>query len=249
MTSRSSTAGTYDGTEFSAATRSRSSPQANDGFELDSNAVTEWNYTAPDSCFEDGDEGPSLVTTTIECGSITFTNTTDESLDVEVYGFDEDVDFEPVDAFTLAGGASHTVETDFADIIFGAFEANDDDFPTQIRVLEVPQDCDGGRRQRQRRRVRSPDDRSGCRHHRALSDTRSTTSRRSPFQGPPVRHTRSRRGHRPRGRAATAYVLTRDDDPAATPHAARSTSPTPQADGSGQRGHQADRRPDPCRHP
>ncbi|MDX6232110.1 MAG: hypothetical protein QOH68_1085 [Nocardioidaceae bacterium] len=137
-------AGTYDGAEFSGGDLVNFFAEANDGFSLANGAAIDWDYAAPDSCFEDGDEGPELVSTTIKCGSVTFTNTTDGSLDVEVYGFDDDVDFEPVDAFTLAGGASHTVKTDFADLVFGAFEASDDDFPTQIRYLEVPQDCDGG---------------------------------------------------------------------------------------------------------
>ncbi len=136
-------ADTYDGGYFSYGDPVTFFAEANDGFTLADNAVAEWDYTAPESC-SDIDEGPELVSTTIKCGSVTFTNTTDGSLDVEVYGFDDNVDFEPVDAFTLAGGASHTVETDFADIVFGAFEASDEDFPTQIRYLEVPQDCDGG---------------------------------------------------------------------------------------------------------
>ena len=137
-------AGEYDGTEFSGGDTVTFFAEANDGFTLADGATTEWDYAAADSCF-DINEGPELVSTTVECGSITFTNTTDESIYVEAYGFSDEVDFELVDDFNLAGGASRTVETDFEEILFGAFTESDaEDEPTQIRYLEVPQDCDGG---------------------------------------------------------------------------------------------------------
>lgn len=134
-------ADTYDGGELSSGDTVTFFAEANDGFTLADGATTRWDYTAPDSCF-DIDEGPDLVTTTVTCGSVTFTNTTDGPIDVIYGSFEEE---QPDGDFTLAAGASRTVRTKHADFAFIASpDADGEESPTQIRVLEVPQNCDGG---------------------------------------------------------------------------------------------------------
>jgi len=137
-------ADTYDGGFFSDGEEVTFFAKANDGFTLANGVPTEWAYTAPESCFE-FNEGPSLVTTTTECGSVTFTNTTDGPLDVQYVSL-EDEDFEELAQFTLAAGASRTVKTSKVDTAFAVFEdfENEQEDPLQIRYIEVPQDCDGG---------------------------------------------------------------------------------------------------------
>ncbi len=136
-------ADTYDGGYFSYGDPVTFFAEANDGFTLADNAVTEWDYTAPESC-SDLDEGPELVSTAIECGSVTFTNTTDGPLDVQFVSFDDG--FEELAEFNLAAGASRTVKTSAVDTAFAVFEdfENEEEDPLQIRYFEVPQDCDGG---------------------------------------------------------------------------------------------------------
>jgi hypothetical protein len=65
-------ADTYDGIDFSGGETVTFYAEANAGFTLAVAAVTRWDYTAPESCF-DFDGGPSLITTTTACGSVTFT--------------------------------------------------------------------------------------------------------------------------------------------------------------------------------
>lgn len=134
-------AGTYEGLEFAAPGESVTFyAEANDGFELDDDAVVSWDYTASDSCF---DLGPELVTTAITCGSVRFTNTTDGPLDIQFVTFD-DGDFDELAQFTLAGGASRTVKTSASDTAFAAFVNIDEDDPLQVRYFDVPQNCAGG---------------------------------------------------------------------------------------------------------
>jgi hypothetical protein len=137
-------ADTYDGGELSFGDEVTLFAEANDGFTLADGATTEWPYTAPDSCF-DIDEGPDLVTTSVDCGSVTFTNTTDGPLDVEFVALLEE-EYAQLDQFTLAAGASRTVKTSEVDNAFGVFTdfENDQDDPLQVRYVEVPQNCDGG---------------------------------------------------------------------------------------------------------
>ena len=135
-------AGTYQGLEFSFGDEVTFIAEANDGFTLANDAVASWKYTAPESC-ADSTQGPSLVTTKISCGSVTFTNTTDGPLDLQFVGFtDDDFDFDEIAQFTLAGGASRTVKTTFEEAAFAVWqEGDEEDEPTQVRFLEVPQDC------------------------------------------------------------------------------------------------------------
>jgi len=135
-------AGTYDGLEFSFGDEVTFIAEANDGFTLANDAVASWKYTAPESC-ADNSQGPSLVTTKISCGSVTFTNTTDGPLDLQFVGFnDDDFDFDEIAQFTLAGGALRTVKTTFEEAAFAVWqEGDEEDEPTQVRFLEVPQDC------------------------------------------------------------------------------------------------------------
>lgn len=135
-------AGTYDGAEFSFGDEVTFIAEANDGFSFANDAVTSWKYTAPESC-TDNTQGPSLVTTKISCGSVTFTNTTDGPLDVQFVGFnDADFDFDEIAQFTLAGGASRTVKTTYEEAAFAVWqESDEDDEPTQVRFIEVPQGC------------------------------------------------------------------------------------------------------------
>lgn len=135
--------GTYDGTEFSGGDEVTFIAEANDGFTLDGNAVASWTYTAPDSCFDGPvDEGPDLITTTVDCGSVTFTNTTDGPIDVIYGSFDED---QEDGEFTLAAGASRTIKTKHDNFAFLASpDFDDEESDLQVREFEVPQNCDGG---------------------------------------------------------------------------------------------------------
>jgi hypothetical protein len=137
-------ADTYSGSNFSGPNLPVTFfAEANDGFTLADDAVTEWTYLAPLSCLG---SGRNLVTTTTTCGSVTFTNTTDSPLSVQFVSVEED--FEELAKFTLAAGASRTVKTTTAVTAFGVVEdfedfENDDEEFVQVRYLEVPQDCGG----------------------------------------------------------------------------------------------------------
>lgn len=136
-------AGEFDGAQFSdPGTTVTFYVEANEGFTLADGVTTEWDYTAPESCFQ---IGPDLVTTVVACGSIKFTNTTEGSLEV-LYVLLDEGDPEFGDNFTLAAGESRTVQTDAHDVGFAVFENQEDgEDPLQVRFLEVPQDCgDGG---------------------------------------------------------------------------------------------------------
>ena len=136
-------ADTYDGGQLSFGDEVTLFAQANDGFSLADGATAEWTYTAPDSCFDGPpDEGPDYVTTTVECGSVTFTNTTDTPIGV-LYG--SGTGGQPDGSFTLAAGASHTLKTKHAEFAFlGIVIGADEETPEQFRIIDVPQDCDGG---------------------------------------------------------------------------------------------------------
>lgn len=138
-------ADTYEGLEFSDGETVTFYAEADQGFTLAAGATTEWDYAAPESCF-DIDEGPDLVTTKVTCGSVTFTNTTDGPLDILYGSFDEE---QPDGEFTLAAGASRTIKTKHSIFAFIALaDQEDEEAPVQIRILDVPQDCgdvsDGG---------------------------------------------------------------------------------------------------------
>jgi hypothetical protein len=138
-------ADTYDGGQLSFGDEVGFFAHAESGFALNNNAVTTWNYTAPDSCFDDEgpiDEGPDYVTTTVDCGSVTFTNTTDAEVGV-LYGSADKP--QPDGGFTLAAGASRTIKTKNAHFAFLALlNGSDEGTPEQFRFFDVPQNCDGG---------------------------------------------------------------------------------------------------------
>lgn len=129
------TADTYDATSFPVGDEITFFAEADRGFDLADDAVTEWDYTAPESCF-----GPDMVTTTVSCGTVTFTNTTDGSVVVLYGGEDEQQEDGEI---TLAAGASKSVPTERARLLFVAF-ADDEAGQPQFDILDVPQDCGDG---------------------------------------------------------------------------------------------------------
>ena len=133
--------GTYDGSDFSFGDEVTFIAEADDGFDLDANAVAKWTYTAPESC-SSVDEGPDLVTTEVACGSVTFTNTTDGPLDVAYGSFAED---QQDGEFTLDAGATKKVKTNRPEFAFiASTNLDDEQAPVQVREIEVPQKCGGG---------------------------------------------------------------------------------------------------------
>lgn len=128
--------GTYDGVYFYLGGDSvRFFAEANDGFELDDDAASEWEYTAGDDCL---DSGVELVTTDVSCSTVDFTNVSDLDLQVAYGGFIEE---EADGFFTLAPGASYSVSTDHAELIYIAVTTEDEEL-VQIDFLDVPQSCE-----------------------------------------------------------------------------------------------------------
>lgn len=125
-------AGTYDGSEFYNDDEPVTfRAVANPGFTL--TGTTEWDYTAALECLQ---SGPTLVTTDVACGEITFTNVVDETVDV-LYG---SPDSDKEDAkISLAPGASHTVKTKRDLVLYVAVPDSETDI--QIDFVELPQGC------------------------------------------------------------------------------------------------------------
>lgn len=111
--------------------------EAADGFSFADDAVTEWEYTAPEECFG----GANLVTTTATCDTVTFTNITDLVVTVLFGSFDEeDEDGE----FALTAGGSHTVETDRDPLDFIVYSGDEGEDGFQIDSINKPSDCEDG---------------------------------------------------------------------------------------------------------
>ncbi|GAA3519281.1 hypothetical protein GCM10022234_13580 [Aeromicrobium panaciterrae] len=105
--------------------------EANDGFQLDDEAVTDWEYTAPEDCLGESE----LVTATAGCHEVTFTSLVDVTIGV-AYG-DGDLPA-PDGEFDLAAGDVHTIHTD-RDVLY--FEAYSGEFDFQSGELDVTADC------------------------------------------------------------------------------------------------------------
>ncbi len=126
-------ADTYDGTDFSEPDFPvRFYAEADPGFSLADGAVTEWEYTAPESCF--GDD-VILVRTSASCGKVTFNNVSDNTVTV-LYG--SEGNDEPDGQITLEAGDSRTVKTKRHDLLFIAFT---DDTDVQFDTIKVRQGC------------------------------------------------------------------------------------------------------------
>ena len=127
-------ADTYDGTDFSDPDFPVTFyAEANEGFELADDAIAEWDYTAPESCFG---ENATLVKATASCGKVTFNSVADDTVTV-LYGSEsEDA---PDGEFALEAGDSRTIKTDRRELLFIAF--TDDNGDAQFDAIRVPQDC------------------------------------------------------------------------------------------------------------
>jgi hypothetical protein len=129
-------ADTYDGDEFSEPDFPVTFyAEADPGFRLADGAVTEWEYTAPESCFG---ESVTLVKAAASCGKVTFTSVADGTVTV-LYGSESEN--EPDGDFTLAAGKSRTVETNRRELLFIAFTGDTD---VQFDTVKVPQNCGDG---------------------------------------------------------------------------------------------------------
>lgn len=108
-----------------------------DGVTFDPEAPTEWVITPTDECF--GTEA-DLVSTSISCGAVRFTNTTDRTVGL-FYG-NPDEDDEP-DVREIAPSASTVVRTELEELFFVASAEADNlgGLEFEAGELDVPQDC------------------------------------------------------------------------------------------------------------
>ncbi|MDQ3156839.1 MAG: hypothetical protein M3Q98_08965 [Actinomycetota bacterium] len=133
-------ADTYDGVEFFGDSAAVFKAVAQDGYVLADGATATWTQPElADSCFDEigNDE---LVSTKTSCSAVTFTNLTDEPIEVFYGTPDEDLADGDI---TIPAGGSRKVSTSRAEFIFAAVAGDDPKKPTgiQIDVIEVPQNC------------------------------------------------------------------------------------------------------------
>lgn len=127
-------AGTYDGTEFDGDSAAVFTAAADDEHVLAADATTTWSYTPGDECFSQGND--EVVTTTISCSAVTFTNITESTIIVAYGSFDNQHEDGDV---TIAAGGSKKVATSRSTLDFDAYTA---DFQLdQYDSLSVPQNC------------------------------------------------------------------------------------------------------------
>lgn len=130
-------ADTYDGFDFvgdedTATFRA----EALEGFVIAPGATVTWTYDAFADCFGEGD---ALVSAETSCSAVTFTNLTDES--VEVFYGDVDEDMADGDV-TIPAGGTRKISTSRDELLFVAL-SGDLEEPTGIQIdfIDVPQDC------------------------------------------------------------------------------------------------------------
>lgn len=130
-------ADTYDGFDFvgdedTATFRA----EALEGFVIAPGATVTWTYDAFADCFGEGD---ALVTAETSCSAVTFTNLTDESVEVFYGGVDEDMADGDV---TIPAGGTRKISTSREELVFVALSGDiEDPSGIQIDFIDVPQDC------------------------------------------------------------------------------------------------------------
>lgn len=134
--------GTFPGATFyTGGSTVRFYAEADEGFTLAEGATTSWRYTATDDCLE---YGPQLVTTTVGCKTVRFTNIFTETIFIQAGDPAEEV---PDVTFNLSPGASRSVATDRSTLYYSASYYAGDGGQNSARhtdKLAVPQGCGGG---------------------------------------------------------------------------------------------------------
>lgn len=131
-------AGTYDGDDFlgDEDTGTFRAEALNSDFVIARGATVTWTYDAFEDCFGEGD---ALVSAETSCSAVTFTNVTDEPVEV-IYG---DIDEEKADGdVTIPAGGTRKISTSRDELDFVAL-SGDLEEPTGIQIdfIDVPQDC------------------------------------------------------------------------------------------------------------
>ena len=132
-------AGTYDGTDFlgDEDTVTFRAEALNGDFVIAPGATVTWTYDPFTDCFGEGD---ALVNAETSCSAVTFTNLTDESVEVFYGGVDEE---EMADGdVTIPAGGTRKISTSRDELLFVALSGDiEDPSGIQIDFIDVPQDC------------------------------------------------------------------------------------------------------------